>query len=71
MSLKQGLEVADKPVDERYLERLMTFKEKLSKQKAINLKKRQIKKRYYEKNRAKILGKKKKKYCKDGDLTKE
>jgi len=49
-------------VDEVYLERLQHFKEKLSKQKRISRKKREIKKRFYEKNRDTILKKMRREY---------
>lgn len=48
-------------VDERYLERLMRFKDVLGRQKTISRKKLMIKRRYYERNREKILEKKREK----------
>ena len=58
-------------VDEAYLERLQRFKEVLTKQKGISRKKREIKKRYYAKNRDKILAKLKQEYWAKKDLTEE
>ena len=62
-------------VDEVYLERIQGFKEVLSEQKGISRKRREIKKRFYEKNRDKILKKMKQEYRdrqqKKKDLTKE
>lgn len=58
-----------KEVDEVYLERLNRFKEELSEQKRISRKKRKIKRRYYAKNRGKILEKLKKEYWDKKNLT--
>jgi hypothetical protein len=58
-------------VDEVYLKRLNRFKEELSKQKRISRKRRKIKRRYYAKNRDKILKKLKKEYWEKKDLTEE
>lgn len=58
-----------KEVDEVYLERLTRFKEELTKQKRITRKKRKIKRRYYAKNRDKILKKLKKEYWDKKNLT--
>jgi site-specific recombinase XerD len=60
-----------KEVDEKYLNRIMAFKEEVSKKREMNQKKKAIKRRYYEKNREKILVRKRNRYCKDEDLTKE
>jgi integrase/recombinase XerD len=51
-----------KEVDERYLERLNKFKEELSRQKQITRRERKMKKRFYAKNRDKILKKMKQEY---------
>lgn len=59
-----------KEIDEVYLERLCRFKEELGKQRKISRKKRKIKKRYYAKNRDKILKKLKREYWEKKDLTK-
>ena len=53
-----------------YFERLNRFKEELSEQRRISRKKRKIKRRYYAKNRDKILEKLKKEYWDKKDLTK-
>lgn len=58
-------------VDEDYLERLEKFSDTLIRQKTISRKRRRIKERYYAKNRAKILEKKKEKYWAKKDLTQE
>ena len=60
-----------KEVDEAYLKRLNQFKEEISKQKRISGIKRKIKRRYYAKNRDKILEKLKREYWEKKDLTKE
>jgi len=60
-----------KEVDEKYVNRLMAFKAELKEKKRISERKREIKRRYYAKNREKILAKKKNAYCKSESLTKE
>jgi integrase/recombinase XerD len=51
-----------KEVDEVYLDRLNRLKEKLSRQKRITRRERKIKKRFYAKNRDKLLKKTRKEY---------
>lgn len=60
-----------KEIDEDYLERLKDFKEELSKQKRISMKRRKIKKRYYARNRDTLLGKLKREYWEKKGLTEE